>query len=98
MKIKVIILVGIFIFVHNLTQAIESQEKLTRIAIASSDAIKYESRFLDNPPRFIIRFSTSNVFGKLMKDTLLNEGVIKNITVTYYPDKVLSSDRKKIKF
>jgi len=98
MKIKIIILAGIFIFVQNLAHAMESQEKLTRIAIASSDSIKHESRFLDNPPRLIIKFITPNVFGKLNKDTLLNEGAIKNITVSYYPEKVLSSDRKKIKF
>jgi len=98
MKIKIIILAGIFIFVHNFTQAMESQEKLTRISIASSDAIQYESRWLDNPPRVIVKFKTPNVFGKLVKDTSLNEGVIKNITVSYYPDKILSSDRKQVKF
>ena len=98
MKIKIIILAGIFIFVHNFTQAMESQEKLTRISIASSDAIQYESKWLDNPPRLIVKFKTPNVFGKLVKNTSLNEGVIKNITVSYYPDKILSSDRKQVKF
>jgi len=96
--IKIVILVGVFIFVQNLAQAMESQEKLTRIAIASSEAIKYESKWLDNPPRLIVKFRTPNVFGKLVKNTSLNEGVIKNITVSYYPDKMLSSDRKQIKF
>ena len=98
MKIKIVILVGVFIFVQNLAQAMESQEKLTRIAIASSEAIKYESKWLDNPPRLIVKFRTPNVFGKLVKNTSLNEGVIKNITVSYYPDNMLSSDRKQIKF
>lgn len=98
MRIKIIILAGIFIFVHNFTQAMESQEKLTRISIASSDAIQYEARWLDNPPRLIVKFKTPNVFGKLVKSTSLNEGVIKNITVSYYPDKILSSDRKQVKF
>ena len=98
MKIKIIILIGIFIFVQNLAQAMESQEKLTRIAIASSGAIKYESRWLDNPSRLIVKFKTPNVFGKLVKNTSLNEGVIKNITVSYYPTAHLSSDRKQIKF
>jgi len=98
MKIKIIILAGIFIFFHNFTEAMESQEKLTRISIASSDAIQYESRWLDNPPRLIVKFKTPNVFGKLIKNTPLNEGVIKNIVVSYYPDKILSSDRKQVKF
>ena len=98
MKIKIIILLGIFIFVQNLAQAKESQEKITRIAIASSDKIRYESRLLDSPPRLIIKFETSNVFGKLLKNIPLDEGVIKNITVTYYPDRILSSDRKRVKF
>ena len=98
MKIKIIILLGIFIFSQNLAQAVESQEKLTRIAIASSEAIKYESKWLDNPPRIILKFKTSNVFGKLVKDALLNEGVIKNVTVSYYPSSEASPDRKKIKF
>jgi hypothetical protein len=97
-KIKIIIFLGIFIFIQTLAQAMESQEKLTRIVIASSDTIKYESRWLDNPPRLIMKFSTQNVFGKLVKDTLLNEGVIKNITVSYYPDAVSGSERKQIKF
>jgi len=98
MKIKIIILISIFIFVQNLAQAMESQEKLTRIAIASSDAIKYESRWLDNPSRLIVKFKTPNVFGKLVKNTSLNEGVVKNITVSYYPTAHLNSDRKQIKF
>ena len=98
MKIKIFILAGIFIFVSNMAQAMESQEKFTRIAIASSDNMKYESRLLDNPPRLIVKFKTPNVFGKLIKNTILNEGVIKNITVSYYPDSLLSSDRRKIKF
>ena len=98
MKIKIIILAGIFIFVHSFAQGMESQEKLTRISIASSDAIRYESRWLDNPPRLIVKFKTPNVFGKLVKNASLNEGVIKNITVGYYPDKILSSDRKQVKF
>ena len=99
MKIKIIILFSIFIFVQNMAaQAMESQEKLTRIAIASSDKIKYESKLLDSPPRLIIKFDTPNVFGKLLKNTYLNEGVIKNITISYYPDRLLSSERKKIKF
>jgi len=98
MKIKIAVLLGIFIFVQNMAQAMESQEKLTRVTIASSDIIKYESRWLDNPPRLIIKFRTPNVFGKLVKDTLLNEGVIKNITVSYYPEAAAGSERKQIKF
>lgn len=98
MKLKILILAGIFIFVHNMAQAMESQGKFTRIAIASSDTIKYESRWLDNPPRLIIKFKTPNVFGKLVKNTSLNQGVIKNITVSYYPGALLSSERRQIKF
>jgi hypothetical protein len=98
MKIKIIAVIGIFIFAQNLAQAMESQEKLTRIAITSSDAIKYESRWLDGPPRLIVKFKTPNVFGKLVKNISLNEGVIKNITVSYYPGVALVSDRKQIKF
>jgi hypothetical protein len=98
MKMKIMIFLGIFIFVQNITaQAIESREKLTRIAIASSEAVKYGSRWLDNPPRLIIKFRTPNVFGKLVKETSLNQGVIKNITVSYYPD-AAGSAGKKIKF
>lgn len=98
MKIKIIIAAGIFIFVQGLAYAAGSQEKFTRIAIASSDAIKYQSRWLDNPPRLILKFDTQNVFGKLLKNINLNEGIIKNITVTYYPSRILSSERKQIKF
>ena len=98
MKIKIIICLCVFIFVQGLAQAAQSQEKLTRIAIASSDKIGYEYKWLDNPPRLIVKFNTPNVFGKLIKDTILNEGVIKNITVSYYPSNILGSDKKQIKF
>jgi len=98
MRIKIVVLAGIFIFACNLAQAVESQDKFTRIAIASSDNIKYESKWMDNPPRLIVKFNSPNVFGKLVEDTLLNEGVIKNITVSYYPDLALNPDRKQIKF
>jgi len=98
MKIKIIVLIGIFIFVQLPAQAMESQEKLTRIAIASSGPVKYESRWLDNPSRLIVKFRTPNVFGKLVENTPLNEGVVKNITVSYYPTARLNSDKKQIKF
>lgn len=96
--IKICILAGVFIFIQNMAQAMESKEKLTRIAITGSENIKYESRLLDNPPRLIVKFTTPNVFGKLVKNTLLNEGVIKNITVSYYPGFVSDPGRKQIKF
>jgi hypothetical protein len=98
MRIKIILFLSIFIFVQNLAYGMESKEKLTRIAIASSDAIKYESKWLDNPPRLIIEFRTQNVFGKLVEDALLNEGVIKNITVDYYANAVPSLEKKQVKF
>lgn len=98
MKIKIFILAGIFIFLTNMAQAMESQDKITRISIASSGNIKYESRLLDNPPRLVIRFGTPNVFGKLVENTSLGQGVIKNISVSYYPNSLLSSERRQIKF
>jgi len=98
MKIKIIVLIGIFIFVQLPAQAMESREKFTRIAIASSGPVKYESRWLDNPSRLIVKFRTPNVFGKLVENTLLNEGVVKNITVSYYPTARLNPDKKQIKF
>jgi len=98
MKIKIVILLGVFIFVQGMAQAAETREKLTRIAIEASDKIRYEYKWLDNPPRLIVKFSTQNVFGKLIKNTSLNEGVIKNVTVSYYPSSQSGTDRKKIKF
>ena len=98
MKIKIIALISIFIFVQFPAQAMESQEKLTRIAIASSGPVKYESRWLDNPSRLIVKFRTPNVFGKLVENTLLNQGVVKIITVSYYPTARLNPDKKQVKF
>jgi len=98
MKMKILILLGIFIFVQNPAQAVETREKLTRISIAASSDIKYESRLLDDPPRLVLKFGTPNVFGKLVEKTSLDDSVIKDITVSYYPGRVLSSDRRKIKF
>jgi len=98
MKIKIIIFLGIFIFIQNFAHAMDSREKLTRISIASSQAVEYESKWIDSPPRLILKFRAPNVFGNLVRNTALNEGVIKNITVGYYPDNAEGSGRKQIKF
>lgn len=98
MRTKIMILLGILIFVQGSAQAVEYGEKLTRVAITSSDAVKYESEWLDNPPRVVIKFKTQNVFGRLIQDASLNEGVIKNITVDYYPDSALSPEKRQVRF
>lgn len=97
MRLKIVLFLCVFIFAQDL-EAKESGGKLTRIAIATSDAVKYESRWLDNPPRLIIRFKSKNVFGQLIKKTKLNEGVIKDISVSYYPSEISNEERRRVKF
>lgn len=98
MRIKIIILLTIFIFIQRVEATESNDNKITRVAIASSDRVKYESKWLDNPPRLIVKFNTQNVLGQLIKDTQINQGVIKNITVNYYPFILNDANRKRIKF
>src|SRR4030042_1233033 len=97
MRLKIVILACIFSFIQN-AMAMESNDKITRISIATSDAVRYESRWMDNPSRLIIKFKTANVFGQLIDRTELNQGIIKNISVTYYPSEINSHEQRRIKF
>jgi hypothetical protein len=78
MKIIFVTLLCIFIFSQI---AIADSSKITRITLSASDRIEYESRFLNNPPRLILKFKTQNIFGRLIDDIKINPGPIKNIEV-----------------
>lgn len=100
-RIKIVVLCG-FIFVQVFTACTltgyASTDNITRISIAVSDDVKYEAKWLDEPPRLVLKFDTPNVFSSLLKDSLINQGVVKNITVSYYPELTTTEGRKQIKF
>jgi len=97
-RMKIIIFIFLFIFIQR-AAAEESSDKITRIAIASSDEVKYEAKWLDTPPRLIIKFNVSSVFGQLVNDSEINQGVVKRITVDYYPSIAgNNTGSKQIKF
>lgn len=61
-----------------------NQGPSTRIVISTSGPVKYTSHWLDNPYRLVVEFKTRNVFGNLDKEVIVNQGVIKKITSTYF--------------
>ncbi|MFA4991303.1 MAG: hypothetical protein WC569_01820, partial [Candidatus Omnitrophota bacterium] len=97
MKLKIVIIfMCVFGFIQS-SMAMEPSDKITRISIATSDAVKYESRWLDNPPRLIIKFKTQDVFGQLIDRAEFDQGIIKNISISYYPA-AEPREQKRVKF
>lgn len=95
---KLIITILLFFTFGQPALAFEANDNITRIMLAASDKVEYESRFLSNPPRLIVKFKTANILGRLVEDAEINQGAIKSIEVLYYPASSLSGDSRRIKF
>ena len=90
--IIVIVLAG-FIFI-NQAQAEEKIETrqmaaqkasdTTRIVISASGPVKFDSHWLDNPHRLIVEFKSRNVRANFNNEVIVNQGIIKKITSTYF--------------
>jgi hypothetical protein len=96
MRILVGVLLCIFIFTQ-IAIGNAGSAKITRITLSASDKIDYESTFVNNPPRLILKFKTHNILGRLTGDIKINQGPIKNIGVVYYPVES-GVDQRYIKF
>lgn len=57
---------------------------ITRIIISTSGPVKFDSRWLDNPDRLIIEFRSRNVVASLENEMVVDQGVIKKITSSYF--------------
>ena len=56
----------------------------TRIVITTSGPVKFDSHWLDNPYRLVVEFKSRNVVGKIDKEAMVNQGLIKKITASYF--------------
>ena len=65
----------------------------TRIVISTSGPAKFNSYWVDTPPRLTVEFQTRNIVSKLDNEVIVNQGVIKKITSRYFGD----GQRKSLK-
>ena len=56
----------------------------TRIVISTTGSAKFKSYWLDNPNRLVIEFQSRNVVAKIDDEVIVNQGVIKKITSSYF--------------
>ncbi len=58
--------------------------KGTRIVISTSSPAKFRSCWLDNPPRLVVKFQSRNIQSNIDNEVIVNQGVIKRVTSSYY--------------
>jgi len=77
-----VILLSGFMFIN---QAIAQEiEEGTRITIATSGPAEFSSYWLDNPHRLVVEFQSRNILTKVDNEVIVNQGVIKRITSSYF--------------
>jgi len=91
--IMIIFLAGL-IFVHQAIAEEKAESKIqtatqktpdtTRIVISTSGPVKFDSHWLDNPYRLVVEFKSRNVVAKIDKEAVVNQGLIKKITASYF--------------
>ncbi|MBU4311981.1 MAG: PilZ domain-containing protein [Candidatus Omnitrophica bacterium] len=75
---------------------IEAQETSNgiRIIISTSGPAKFTSFWLDDPPSLVVEFQSRNILSKIDDEVIVDQGVIKRITSSYFgrkKDKSLKS-------
>ncbi|MBU2540731.1 MAG: PilZ domain-containing protein [Candidatus Omnitrophica bacterium] len=68
----------------SLLTATKEVKDSTRIVISTSGPVKFTSYWLDNPYRVVIKFQSKNVISKIDNEVLLNLGIIKKISSSYF--------------
>ena len=58
----------------------------TRIIISTSGPAKFNSYWLETPPRLVIEFQTRNIISKIDNEVMVNQGVIKKIVASYFEE------------
>lgn len=86
-----VILLSTFAFISQtsatqLTDGILTEEikEGTRLIISTSGPAKFDSYWLDEPPRLVIEFKSRNIISKIDKEIVVNQGVIEKITSSYF--------------
>jgi len=90
----IIIFLAVLIFVPQAIAEEKAESKIqtatqktsdtTRIVISTSGPVKFDSYWLDNPYRLVVEFKSRNVVGKIDKEAVVNQGLIKKITASYF--------------
>ncbi|MBU1992989.1 PilZ domain-containing protein [Patescibacteria group bacterium] len=82
-----------FIFINSSHSQEEAKELLIvpqktsegiRIAISTSGSVKFNSYWLDDPTRLVIKFKTRNVLSAMEREVVVAQGPIKRITSSYF--------------
>ena len=79
--IMIIFMVGL-IFISQTVG--EEKSDATRILISTSGPAKFSSHWLDNPPRIVVEFKSRNILSKINKEVIMDQGVIKKVTSSYF--------------
>lgn len=79
MKLKVFV---ILLFWFGFINYAIAQE--TSIVISTSGPAKFNSHWLDEPPRLVVEFQSRNILSKIGNEVIVNQGVIKRITSSYF--------------
>ena len=90
----IIIFLAVLIFVPQAIAEEKAESKIqtatqktsdtTRIVISTSGPVKFDSHWSDNPYRLIVEFKSKNVVGRIDKEAVVNQGLIKKITASYF--------------
>ena len=70
-----------------------TKEEGTRIIISTSGPAKFNSYWLESPPRLVIEFRTRNIISKIGNEITVEQGVIKRIASEYFG----SGEKKPLK-
>ena len=90
----IIIFLAVLIFIPQAIAEEKTESKIqtatqktsdtTRIVISTSGPVKFDSHWLDNPHRLVVEFKSRNVVAKIDKEPVVNQGLIKKITASYF--------------
>ena len=64
--------------------AVKAVKSGTRIVISTSGFANFTSYWLDDAPKLAVEFKSRNVVSKIDKEVIVNRGVIKRITSSYF--------------
>ncbi len=64
--------------------AVKAVKSGTRIVISTSGFANFTSYWLDDAPKLAVEFKSGNVVSKIDKEVIVNRGVIKRITSSYF--------------
>lgn len=70
--------------IESLTASAKETENITRIVISTSGPAKFNSYWLDDPPRLVVKFQSRNILSGIDNEVIVNQGAIKKITSSYF--------------